>query len=280
MGLKQKMRQSLREDIPHSLLPLLPARIPIIGYAALIRLKEELYEYGKRIGKALVDLSDQIESVWTFTGTTKGEYRIPQVSYLAGRRNPIVLHKEYGTRFVIDISRLTFSPGNTGERGKIIEMVKQGDVLVDLFACCGNLTLPSVVNTDIELIWMMEVNPLAYHYLVENIYLNHLEDIVIPLYGDNHNFNAKDVGDHVFLGFLPRPDEAQLEIGIKALKNEGGCLHYHASVKKEEKQRAVDRVKEKARKMGRHIDEIKLETVKGLSSTLVHVVVRAFLTKI
>lgn len=280
MGLKQKMRQSLKEDIPSSLLPLLPGRIPIIGNAAIIRLKEELYEYGSKIGSALVDLSDQIDSVWTFIGKTEGEYRIPQVSFLAGRKNPIVLHKEHGTRFVIDISRLTFSPGNTAERGKIIKMVKQGDVLVDLFACCGNLTLPSAVNTNIKLIWMVEVNPLAYHYLVENIYLNNTKEKAIPLFGDNHNFKVKNVGDHVFLGILPRPDEAQLEIGIKALKSEGGFLHYHASVKKGEKQQAMDRVKEKARNMRRHVDEIKLETVKGLSPTLVHVVVRAFLTKI
>lgn len=278
MQLKEKLKKQLEEELPKNVLPLLPSRFPIIGYAALIRLKEALYPYGGLIGDTLVEVSEEIESVWTFTGRTKGKRRIPQIKWLAGKKNPEVLHKEYNTLFTLDVSRLTFSPGNTGERGQIIRMVEDDQTLVDLFACCGNLTLPAAVNNSISTIWMMEINPLAYHYLLENIYLNDLVNKAIPLFGDNHNFPVENIGDHVFLGILPQPDLKQLEIGINALKKQGGWLHYHTSVEKEAKAREHLRrdITEKVKQVGREVIETKFDVVKGLSAQFDHVVLRMF----
>lgn len=228
----------------------------------------------------MININNQIESVWTFTGKTKGKYRIPQIRWLAGRRNPVVLHKEYGTLFTIDVSQLTFSPGNSGERNKIVQMVKSGQNIVDLFACSGNLTLPAVVNNEIKTAWMMEINPLAYHYLVENIFLNNLTDTIIPLFGDNHHFSVQNIGDHVFLGILPKPDKLQLKIGIKALKNDGGWLHYHSKSEKGKKgrEKVEQKVVKASREMSKKVCKLKSEVVKGLNANLDHIVVRAFLT--
>lgn len=281
MKLKKKMKKSLKDNIPKDLIHLLPSRIPIIGYAAVIRLKSKLYPYGNEIGNSLISLNNKIESVWTFTGKTKGIRRIPQVKWLAGRKNPVVLHKEYRTLFSLDISRLTFSPGNAGERGKIAKMVKKNQTIVDLFACCGNLTLPAAVNNNIKRSWMIEINPLAYHYLIQNIYLNNLEKKAIPIREDNHHFNVKNVGDHVFLGILPHPDKKQLEIGIEAIKENGGWLHYHTSVskKKQEEKEVEEKVIKTIKEKGYVIEEIKNEKIKGLSPNFNHIVVRVFLAK-
>lgn len=281
MKLKKKLIQKVHDEIPQKLLPLLPGRIPIIGYAALIRLKRELYPYGHEIGNALISLNNKIESVWTFTGKTKGVQRIPQVQWLAGRKNPIVLHKEYGTLFSLDISRLTFSPGNAGERGTVAKMVKKNQTLVDLFACCGNLTLPAAVNNAIKRIWMVEINPVAYHYLIQNIYLNNLERKAIPIREDNHQFHVKNIGDHVFLGILPHPDHKQLKIGIEATKKHGGWLHYHTSIPKTKqgKKAAKEQVTTTIREKGYHIEKMKTEQIKGISPQQTHIVIRTFLAK-
>ena len=158
MRLKQYLLEELRSEIPEHLLELIPSRYPIIGDIMLIRLDPALRGYGKVIGKKILRHMDGIKSVWAIYETRRA-CRVPKVELLAGDKNPVTTHKELETYFQVDISRLTFSPGNSNERRKLIEIVDDGEVILDMFACVGNLSLPIATNRDPALIHCLEINP-------------------------------------------------------------------------------------------------------------------------
>ncbi len=191
----------------------------------IIQLKKELLEYKFEIAEAILASVNNVHSVWLRVGSTKGVFREPKLECLAGSCNPIVLHREENTSFLIDISKLTFSPGNAGERKKLVKIVKKGEIVVDMFACCGNLSMPIAVNSKPRLIFGIEINPYAYSFLQDNIRINKVGDRYVAILGDNRISTPERVANHVLMGFFG-VDKKQLECAVRAVKNEG-LIHLH-----------------------------------------------------
>lgn len=272
MRLKEQVQRELKGKIPEKLLNRIPSRYPIIGSALILRLRRELKKYGEEIGRAFLKAVPNIKSVW-MVETTEGILRQPRTVFLAGEKNPIVFHKELKTVFKVDIERLTFSPGNREERKRLLKIIKPSEVVVDMFACAGNLSLPIAVNIDVKRLYAIEINPYAFRFLIENIVLNNVQDKVVAIFGNNMKFMLRDLGDHVLMGFLPEQTPEQLSVALNVVKD-GGIIHYHTLAVKNEEQIKLNEVINRIASLGYKPLLIDQKIVKSYSPSKNHVVYR------
>ena len=71
-----------------------------------------------------------------------------------------------------------WSKGNTTERKRMSTISDKGETVVDMFAGIGYFSIPMAVHSKPSKIYSIEINPISYGYLCENVYLNKVEDIV------------------------------------------------------------------------------------------------------
>lgn len=275
--LKRILKEKLKGEIPNDLLDLLPSRYPMIGGAIIIFLQDELKPYKNLIGRAIIESWNLVKSVWVREGPTRGVHREPQLECVAGACDPIVTHRELETTFRIDISKLTFSPGNAGERQKLVRLIREGDIVVDMFACCGNLSLPIAKKSNPKAIFGIEINPYAYSFLIENISLNHVEDRYFPILGDNRIATPEDVADHVLMGYF-EVDETQMEVAVKAIKK-NGIIHLHFLSKKGREGEKLNKYLRVVEDAGARVIDFKIDKVKSYAPNTIHYVARVQLEK-
>ncbi len=120
-----------------------------------------------------------------------------------------------------------FSQGNLKERMRMGHFGKD-EFVVDMFAGIGYFTLPMAVHSRPRKVMAIELNPLAYSYLQENMRQNRVDEIVDPTLGDCREMAPIGEADRVVMGYVGTTDR-YLKKGIEALRP-GGILHYHQTV--------------------------------------------------
>lgn len=230
MKLKKQLQTLLEDKLDDSLLEKLPSGYSIIGDIAIFRhIDQKLDDFKQDIGNIVIKRDPQVNVV-VEQFSTESIYRKPQIIHLAGNKRTITKHREYNTIFNIDIAKMTFSPGNKGERGYLIDSVQDGEVIVDMFACIGNLSLPIAKNNPTIECHGIEMNTEAYSFLEKNIKENRLKDKYFPIFGDNRDKTPKDIASRVLMGYF-ESDSKQLFRAISAIKDEG-WIHYHTIVQR------------------------------------------------
>jgi tRNA wybutosine-synthesizing protein 2 len=152
--------------------------------------------------------------------------------------------------------------------------VGAGEHVVDMFAGIGYFTMPMAVHAKPCRIDAIELNPVSFEYLKENVRLNHVEDIVNPILGDCREKAPVGEADRVIMGYVGTTQE-YLPWGVKALKP-GGILHYHETTpEKLVFERPIRYVKEAAEAQGRNAEIVNTVKVKKYSPGVWHVVVDA-----
>ncbi|MFX1250455.1 MAG: hypothetical protein ACFFCZ_02470 [Promethearchaeota archaeon] len=221
------LQDILKNDLPPEYLSLLPQGWQKYGHIALLNLHKNLMPYKEIITEqSLLFLKKlNFQSVAIRGGATKELLRLPQIELLAGHPNPVVLHKENQCIYRFDITKITFSNGNHYERKRLINKIGYNSTVIDLFACVGNLTLGLAVHKKTKVIGI-ELNPLAFSYLCQNLILNRIDNIYTPLFGDNRLVTPKYLADHVILGYWGI-DQKQYLVAVRALKKTGGWLYIH-----------------------------------------------------
>ncbi len=268
---KSDLYEVLKYKIPKELWDFIPRRYKIVGDVILIKIPDELEEYKGLIGETLLKIHKRCKSVWRDLGR-EGMLRRPKVELIAGEGSETV-HKENGCLFKLDVTKVMFSVGNQGERMRMVKLVRDGEVVVDMFAGIGYFTIPIAVHTKAEKIYSIEINPDSYFYLLENVKLNDVKN-VIPILGDSMYVTPEGVADRVVMGhifcheFLPK--------AINALKDDG-YVHYHESVPLAVINRPIERVKRACELLGRNVKIEGFRKVKNYSPGVVHVVVDAYI---
>ena len=149
-----------------------------------------------------------------------------------------------------------------------------GEVVVDMFAGIGYFTLPMAVHSRPKRIVAIEINPVAYGYLVENIRLNGVDGIVVPLHGDCARMTPEGVADRAVMGYVGTTDR-YLDAGIRALR-QGGVLHYHQTVPERlYPGRLEEDLAEAAERAGRSAKIERAARVKKYSPGMLHAVIDA-----
>ena len=160
-------------------------------------------------------------------GRINGPKREPEVEILVGD-NTETIHRENHCFFKLDVARIMWSKGNTGERKRMANLVEDGETVVDMFAGIGYFSIPMAVHSNPAKIYSLEINPVSYGYLKENIVLNKVEDVIEPILGDCREFAPKNFADRVLMGYIGNTHE-YLDKAVDIVKP-GGIIHYHESV--------------------------------------------------
>jgi tRNA wybutosine-synthesizing protein 2 len=203
---------------------LLPDKWEKVGDVLLVKLKPGAEEYFFKVAEIYAEIL-KCKSILQDMGV-KGVERAPITRFLWGDKNTETIHLENGIKFRLDPSKVMFSSGNISERIRMANVDCKNETIVDGFAGIGYFCIPMAVYGKPEKIYACEINPIALRYLSENIEINDVSDLVEPLLGDFREVAPKNCADRVVMGYLKETSEF-LPVACRALKKEGGIIHYH-----------------------------------------------------
>jgi len=204
-------------------------------------------------------------------GSINGLKREPQIEVLAGQGTETI-HKENKCFFKLDVAKVMWSKGNSTERMRIAKLVEDEEVVVDMFAGIGYFSVPIARHSKPSKIYSIEINPVSYEYLCENIKLNKVDGVVEPILGNCRDVYPPKSADRVLMGYIGNTHQ-YMDIALETL-NEGGIIHYHESAPEKIKfKRPIKRIKELARDFDVQI--LNERVVKKYSPGVCHVVIDA-----
>ena len=261
----------MRSQMTPDLLVLLPHGWFILGDIIIVKIQPQLERFKHQIGDALLSIYPRCRSVLRDFGI-EGPFREPVREIIAGESSETV-HRENGVLFKLDALKVMFSQGNLRERMRM-SYLGRNEIVVDMFAGIGYFALPMAVHAKPKKIWAIEINPVAYGYLKENVRLNHAESIVEPVLGNCQVATPQGVADRVVMGYVGATDR-YLRTGVQALRP-GGVLHYHQTIpSRKYPDDAIRDVVEAAEKLGKRVEILSYAMVKKYSPGVVHAVVDA-----
>ena len=221
------LKQALKTDLPASELDFLIRAYDIIGDIAVIRIPQELSHREKLIGSTLLDYHKNINVVAKKNGIYDGEYRTISLSVIAGENRTETIHKEFGVRLQLDLSKVYFSARSGTERKRIADLVVSGEKVLVMFS--GVAPFPLVVgrHSNPLSITGIELNKIAHGYGRKNLHMNTSNCPITLINGDVREIVPKlnETFDRII---MPLPHTAQdfLLLALKALRN-NGWLHYY-----------------------------------------------------
>jgi len=271
--IKELLSEELKNKLSKKELLLLPSSYQKIGDILVINLKKDLWKYDNLIGKILLEKIPNTKSVFRREGFIKTELRTPQIKLITGANVTVTTHKEHGVVYKIDVNKIMFSKGNLNERKRIIQKIKKGETVLDMFAGIGYFCLGIAKFSKAKKIYAIEINPKSYEYLLENMKLNKVGNKIVPVLGDSAVEVPKlgENADRVIMGLLPSCKE-YLKYAVRAIKP-NGIIHYHGITKKDEEKKLVEDVETVARTEGRKTKLIKITKVKSYAPKVYHFVV-------
>ncbi len=192
----------------------------IVGSIAVVQDKE--------IAGQILKQNKNVKTIAIRTGEVEGPYRIKKVKVIAGEKTTETIHKENGVRLLVDINKVYFSPRLQTERQRIINKVKEGEVIIDMFAGAGPFSIEIAKNTRAKKIYAIDFNPDAIKYLKENIKMNKVENIV-PILG-NALEAIKDLpkADRIIMNAPRQNNNETLSAAAGKLKKKG-TIHFYIS---------------------------------------------------
>jgi tRNA wybutosine-synthesizing protein 2 len=196
----------------------------ILGDLMVVQIAGDYTEQEKRlIGEKIIELHPKAKTVLNRI-SIDDELREPKVEVLAGEVIETI-YKENGSHYKIDPTKVMFSFGNKDERKRMSRISSEEEIVLDMFACVGQFTIPIAKFSFPKKVVAVEKNPVAYQYLVENIKLNKLGNVE-TLQGDCRDVCPLGLADRVILGYLFETEKF-LPTALNSLKKNGGTIHYH-----------------------------------------------------
>ncbi|MHA1797746.1 MAG: class I SAM-dependent methyltransferase [Candidatus Helarchaeota archaeon] len=273
---KKKLIDKLKNRIPDGLLALLPSGFQQIGNNAILNLKPELERYKDQIADIILEEVPTIKGIYLKKGGISGTFREPNISFIRGKNDPIIQHKEHGIVFKFDMTKIMFAKGNVSERLRFTKLVKPNEIVFDLFSGIGYFSLMIAKYCSPKKIYAFELNPISYQYLVENIKINKINkerEILKPIFGDS-NVEMLKIGekaDRVVMGVLPSP-KGHLKNVFKIINEKYSIIHYEGLLKSDESPDILLRdVIEIASQVNREVNLLKTNIVKSYGPKTNHV---------
>ena len=167
-------------------------------------------------------------------GEVTGRIRKSGVKMLLGDDDWVV-RRETGVDYGYHVTKCMFSAGNVNERRRMGEIVRRGEVIVDLFAGIGYYSLPILVHSEVEHVHCCEWNNDAVESLEWSLERNNVSSLCTVHRGDNRE-TSKSIGkvaDRIIMGLLPT-SERSFEAAMEVLSDSGGVIHVHGLAKPDE----------------------------------------------
>lgn len=258
--IKKSFRDIAQESIPPNQIP---ASFDIIGDIGIIRVSDEQKEHTEKIGKALLNAHNNLSVILMDNGV-QNDYRVRQVTWVAGEKRTETVLKEYGMRLWVDIAQVYYSPRLASERYRIACQIEEGNTIIDMFAGVAPFSILIAKIAHPKKIYAFDINPRAIHYAQKNITENKVQDKIVLFTGD-----AKDIlpalnirADHIIMN-LPHQAHAFFADALPYAK----MIHYYTILKKTDIGTHLKMLKNDAKRRGYHIRTCDIRIVGSYSPT-------------
>jgi tRNA (guanine37-N1)-methyltransferase len=252
-------------DIPDDRREELPTSFDIIGDVAIIKLPESIVQYKHMIGEAMISVNHSIRTVMMDSGV-KGDLRIRELEQIAGEGSSETVHKEFGVRMATDPSKVYFNPRLASERSRIASLVKEGEIIIDMFAGVAPFGLVICKKARPKIVYSIDLNPDAEWFVRRNMEMNHVNNIV-PITGDAAAV-IKDLpdADRIIMN-LPQIADNFMKDALPKIKA-GGTIHLYKIIERSELDGFVEKMKESSISDGRIISVDNITELKTYSPTM------------
>jgi tRNA (guanine37-N1)-methyltransferase len=209
------------------------SRLDIVGDIAIIKKPFNVdLEALRPLAEALVERIPYVKSVWAAAGPVEGEFRTRKLVHLAGEHRSETVYKEHGCTFKVDICKVFITPRLSFEHLRVAKLVKPGETVVNMYAGVGTFSIIIAKHGSPRKVYSIDINPDAYRLMVENVALNGVEDVVVPILGDAAEVVTKPpIAGSADRVLMPLPELAlkHLPSALKALRDRG-TLHIYLHV--------------------------------------------------
>lgn len=202
---------------------IVPTRWEFVGDIVIVKMDPRCRPYSDIIGRTYAEVLDA-KTVCADVRGVSGEFRQPSMELIYGTDTESV-RLENGIRYGFDVTKVMFASGNTDERMRMRQLDCTGETVVDMFAGIGYFTLPLAKFSGARRVFACEKNPESYQFLVRNVRDNMLEDVVIPILGDNRHLCGRGFADRILMGYVQTTSEF-VPTALRMLRP-GGIIHYH-----------------------------------------------------
>jgi len=209
-----------------------------IGEIIIVRIPDSLLSKKKIIGKALLDDVKIVRSVFYQASAVSGDFRTRDLEILAGEDNTETEYKEFGCKFTVDVKNAFFSPRLSTERGRIADLIQNGEIMTNMFAGIGMFSIMAAKKKKCT-VYSLDINPVASKLCETNIGLNKLAGNVISINGDASKIIKEqliDKSDRTLM-LLPERSDEFLDSAIDTTKD-GGIIHYYSHIHADKKTEA------------------------------------------
>lgn len=240
-----------------------------IGDIVILEIPDELYDKRQLIGEAAHEFTKR-KAIYMKKSAIKGTIRIRDLEFLAGVDDSITIHKEHGSRLKLDVREVYFSPRLATERKRVMESVRDGEKILDMFCGIGPFPIVIARNKDVE-ITAVDINESAIRYLDENIGLNKLKGSIKTYCGDvrevSKSFNNKF--DRIIMN-LPGLAYTFLDVAADLIEDGGTINYYEFSDSYEQ---GIKRLENACSEAGKTVKITNTRKVKSISPDEWHVAI-------
>lgn len=217
-------------------------RIEIIGDIAVLRKPLDLdleIEAYRKLATELMNRLPYVKSVWLAVTPVSGSYRVREYVHLAGEPRSETVYKEHGCLFKLDITKVYVSPALNYEHARIAKLVKPGEEVFNMFSGVGLFSIIIAKYSKPKRVVSVDINPEAFNYMVENVRLNNVSGVVVPVLGDAREVARSCVNcfDRILMP-LPKLAYEYFEDSVLALKDVG-VIHVYEFVTAKTKDEAI-----------------------------------------
>ncbi len=240
-----------------------------IGDIVILEIPDELLDKKQIIGEAALKFTKR-KVIYMKKSAVKGTIRIRDLEFLAGEDDSITIHKEHGARLKLDVREVYFSPRLATERKRVMESVRDGEKILDMFCGIGPFPIVIARNKNVD-ITAVDINEAAIKYLNENIRLNKLKGSIETYCGDVRevakSFNLKF--DRIIMN-LPGLAYTFLDVAVDLIED-GGIINYYEF--SDSYEQGIKRLESAASDAGKKVEIINTRKVKSTSPGEWHVAI-------
>ena len=267
--------QLLEDELTSAEIEDLRTSFDTIGDIVILEIPDELLDKKFKIGQAALKFTKR-KAIYMKKSAIKGTTRVRDLEFLAGEDDSVTIHKEHGARLKLDVREVYFSPRLATERKRVMESVREGEKILDMFCGIGPFPIVIARNKNVD-ITAVDINEAAIKYLDENISLNKLKGEIRTYCGDVREVSKsfKTKFDRIIMN-LPGLAYTFLDVAVNLIED-GGIINYYEFSNSYEQ--GEKRLKEACSKVGKEVEIINCRKVKSTSPGEWHVAIDGKITK-
>ena len=259
----------LKDELSAEEIESLKTSFDTIGDIVILEIPDELCAKKQIIGDAAYKFTKR-KAIYMKKSAIKGTIRVRDLEFLSGVDDSVTIHKEHGARLKLDVREVYFSPRLATERKRVMESVRDGEKILDMFCGIGPFPIVIARNKDVD-ITAVDINEAAIKYLNENIMMNKLKGNIESYCGDVREVSKwfKTKFDRIIMN-LPGLAYTFLDVAVDLIEDNGIINYYEFS---DSYETGIKRLEDACKKAGKQVEIINTRKVKSISPDEWHVAI-------